>query len=172
MVLLTSIIICVFIVSCNSNEYDPHSLGIKAYDIGNENTKDMLETVINHFDNKDKEALKELFAPAIAENFDLDSQIDKVFTLYDGKSTSYEMGLYGEAGSSIRDGHYVFLEFDGELDNIQMDNGKIFRISILRCVVDYENPDNIGLNTIYFRDKDGKNLAPIGKFPSNQTFYG
>ena len=84
------------------------------------------------------EDLKELFAPAIAENFDLNSQIDKVFTLYDGKSTSYEMDVCNEAGSGRCDGHYVFLEFNGELDNIQMDNGKIFSIYILRaCSVSF-----------------------------------
>lgn len=172
MVLLTSMIICVFMTSCNSNEYDPHSTGVKAYGIEQENTTDMLETVIKYFDNKDKEALKGLFAPAISENFNLDSQIDKVFGLYDSKSVSYEMGICEERSSSQRNNRFEYLVFCGELENIQLDNGKTFSIYISRCVVDDENPDNIGLKTIHLRDINGKNLAPIGKFSSSQEFYG
>ncbi|MBO6141099.1 MAG: DUF5104 domain-containing protein [Ruminococcus sp.] len=43
------------------------------------------------FDNKDKESIKAMFSVKTAKEFDLDSQIDKVFEIYDGKSVSYEI---------------------------------------------------------------------------------
>jgi len=162
-----------FLCSCNLNNnepYDPHSNSIYAYRINQHDTENMAEDIITYLDNKDRDSIKALFAPQIAHDYDLDSQIDKVFEIYDGTSISYEVKTSVEGAKHIKDRRFLYLDFDCQVKNIQTDNNKIFRISIIRCIVDDDNPDNIGLNKIYLKNATGTNLAPIGKVSKDQFF--
>lgn len=173
--LLILISIMLFLCSCTLNEnkdrvYDPHNTDSSTYQINRQDTISMAENIISYLDNRDRDGIKALFAPQIANNYDLDSQIDKVFEIYDGKSISYETATSGEKSKHFKDGKYIYLRFDCQIENIQTDNDKIFRISIIRCLVDDDNPDNIGLNKIYLKNADGVNLAPIGEVSEDEFF--
>ena len=172
------ILICLLFVSCSvtdnsSNESapDPHENSVESYHYELEQTEKILLKIIECFDNKDKESIKAMFSVKIAKEFDLDSLIDKAFEIYNGKSVSYEINKGSTAGSAKTDGTYTFLEYDGKLENIKMDNSKSFSIRMSRCVVNDDDPDEIGLTRITLRRDDGVKLAPIGKVSQNDTFY-
>lgn len=173
--LLFLISIMIFLCSCGLNEnkdgfYDPHNNDVSTYKINQKDTQNMAENVLKYLDNKDKDGIIALFAPQIANEYDLDSQIDKVFEIYDGKSISYELGTASESSKHVKYGTYHYLCFDCSIKNIQTDNDETFRISIIRCLVDDNNPDNIGLNKIYLKNADGVNLAPIGEVSEDEFF--
>lgn len=173
--LLFLISIMLFLCACtlNKNEdmsYDPHKNDIPTYQINRQDTINMAEDILTYLDNKDRDSIKALFAPRIANDYDLDAQIDKIFEIYDGTSISYEIGTCGEKSKHIKDGKYLYLRFDCQIKNIQTDNGKIFRISIIRCLVDDDNTDNIGLNKIYLKNAEGVNIAPIGEVSEDEFF--
>ena len=174
--ILIAIVTCLFSASCNnaskSNDDvpDPHSGSIESYNYERKQTEKILSKLIVYFDEKDKESIKALFAPQIAQDYDLDTQIDKVFEIYDGKSTSYELGILEEKSKKVIEGKYVYLRHCGELENIQTDNNKPFDISIVRCVVNDDNPDNIGLNKIYLSHTDGSHIAPIGETSQTEIY--
>lgn len=162
-----------FLRSCNLSKeesYDPHNNGVPTYRINQKDTEKIANDVLKHLDNKDKDGIIALFAPQIANEYDLDSQIDKVFEIYDGKSISYELGTASESSKHVKYGTYHYLCFDCSIKNIQTDNDETFRISIIRCLVDDNNPDNIGLNKIYLCRADGVNLAPIGEVSEDEFF--
>lgn len=174
--ILIAMATCLFSTSCNNaskfnNDVpDPHSGSIKSYNYERKQTEKILSKLIGYFDNKDKESIKDLFAPQIAHDYDLDVQIDKVFEIYDGKSTSYELGICEETSKKVIEGKYVYLRHIGELENIQTDSNKSFDIWITRCVVDDDNPDNIGLNKIYLSHTDGCHIAPIGETSQTEIY--
>ncbi len=170
-ILLISAIL--FLCSCSQNKneiYDPHNGGSYTYKINRQDTINMAENIISYLDNRDRESIKALFAPQTANDYDLDSQIDKIFEIYDGKSISYEITTSGEKGKHIKDGKYLYLRFDCHIKNVQTDNDKNFSISIVRCLVDDDNPDNIGLNKIHLCSADGTNIAPIGEVSEHEFF--
>ena len=174
-VLLFLVSTMLFLCSCTLNgnkdkPYDPHNTDTSTYQINRQDTINMAEDIITYLDNKDRDSIKALFAPQIAQEYDLDAQIDKIFEIYDGASTSYEVETSGEKSKHIKDGKYLYLRFDCQIKNIQTDNGKIFRISIIRCLVDDDNTDNIGLNKIYLKNAEGVNLAPIGEVSEDEFF--
>lgn len=174
-VLLFLVSTMLFLCSCTLNgnkdkPYDPHNTDTSTYQINRQDTINMAEDIITYLDNKDRDSIKALFAPQIAQEYDLDAQIDKIFEIYDGASTSYEVETCGEGGKHIKDGMFLNLEFDCAVKSIQTNNDKIFRISIIRCLVDDKNPDMIGLNKVFLCRADGTNIAPIGKVSKDEFF--
>ena len=175
---ISVILICLLFVSCSvtdnsSNESapDPHENSVESYHYELEQTEKILLKLIECFDNKDKESIKAMFSVKTAKEFNLDSQVDKSFEIYNGKSVSYEIDNGGIAGSAKTDDTYTFLEYDGELKNIKMDNSKSFSIWVSRCVVNDDDSDEIGLTRIILCRDDGVKLAPIGNVSQYETFY-
>ena len=176
--IITAIITFLFSVQCgiskNSSKDgevpDPHTGSIESYHYELDKTEELLSLLIVYFDNKDKESIKSLFASQTRKDYDIDSQIDKVFEIYDGISVSYDIDTGGEQGKKIDDGKYVYVRYDGAIKNIITNNQKSFMIRISRCAVNDDNTDMIGLNQITLCDENGKRLAPIGEFGEEEYF--
>lgn len=176
--IITAIITFLLFVSCgisknsskNGETPDPHTGSIESYYYELDKTEELLSSLIVYFDDKDKESIKSLFASQTRQDYDIDSQIDKVFEIYDGKSVSYDIDAGSEQGKKIDDGKYVYVRYDGAIKNIITNNKKSFEIWISRCVVNDDNEDMIGLNRITLCDGNGKRLAPIGEFGEEEYF--
>lgn len=175
--MITAIITCLFLISCgtpinNSDEsvLDPHSGSIEAYKNELNKTGELLSKLIVYFDNKDKESIKALFSAQAIQNYDIDSQIDKVFEFYDGRSVSFEIDNGDERGYNKKDGKYVYVSYEGSLRNIITDNQKSFEIWISRCPVNDDNPSEIGLNRIILNHPNGTHIAPIGEYADTEIY--
>ena len=176
--IITAIITFLLFVSCgigknsskNGETPDPHIGSIESYNYELDKTEELLSSLIVYFDNKDKESIKSLFASQTRQDYDIDSQIDKVFEIYDGESVSYDIDTGSEQGKKIDDGKYVYVRYDGAVKNIITNNKKSFEIWISRCAVNDDNEDMIGLNQITLCDENGKRLAPIGEFGEEEYF--
>ncbi len=168
---LVTIITCLFSVSCinlNEKAFDPHNGGWATYRQLQEMTKEKSLEVLECFDNHDKERLMEMFAPAVSSEYSLSEQIDKAFEIYDSKSVEYERFSAIAKSSGQKEGVYYLRNFNGSFYDIELESGDVFEISVNICYVDDENPDMIGIYSIYLADGDGVNLRIIGKYGKNQ----
>jgi hypothetical protein len=55
-----------------------------------EKAKYLQNEIMKCFENEDKETLKSFFSDYATDNYDIDSQIDEAFNLFDGKIVSYD----------------------------------------------------------------------------------
>ncbi len=165
--IIVTMTICLFSVSCinlNEKAFDPHNGGWDTYRQLQEMTKEKSLEVLECFDNHDKERLMEMFAPAVSSEYSLNEQIDKAFEIYDSKSVEYERFSAQTKSSSLKEGVYYRRNFEGYFNNIELESGDVFEISVNICYVDDENPDKIGIYSIYLADGGGVNLRIIGEY--------
>lgn len=153
-----------------SKEYDPHVKSYKADVVNQEETEKLAEQILAYLDSKDKESLKALFATQTAKDYDLDSQIDKVFEIYDGKSVSHNTRAGEPSSFHIDHGIYSYLAYNCTIEDIQTDNDKIFTIHIKNIIVDDETPDRVGLTKITLCKNDWTKIAPIGEYDSKTDY--
>ena len=145
----------------DSNEYDPHKYNPQQEAIYNEET---LKEILKCFDNKDADSLIDMFSEAVKSQYDLESQIEKAFEIYSGESVSYE-GFWDSGYSSLDTNYGICVQKSvrTRMNGIKTTNNEIFDISIIKCILDDSNPDNLGLKSICLIDSEYGNLAIIGQ---------
>lgn len=150
----------------DSNEYDPHKYNPQQEAIYNEET---LKEILKCFDNKDADSLIDMFSEAVKSQYDLESQIEKAFEIYSGKSVSYGDIINGgykyentDHGICIEKSIYAYME------NIKTDNNEVFTISIIQWVISDINTNELGLSKIFLCDENHIKLAVIGRVQSQE----
>jgi len=139
--------------------YDPHYHSTAYEKKYNEET---LKEILECFDNKDSERLEEMFSESVASKYDLKRQIQKAFDIYGGKSISYEeMDNYGVSSASM-EGKYVRKNISAEMKKIKTTDEKCFNIYFSRCVLDDDNPSEVGVRCIYLCTAESATLHIIG----------
>ena len=170
-VLLFLISTILFLCSCNPNKdeaYDPHNTDSSTYQINRQDTINMAEDIITYLDNKDRDNIKALFAPQIAQEYDLDAQIDKIFEIYDGASISYEVETSGELQqyfSNVKsDGSYLIAEsYVNKIANLATANKVAFPENLVSLYDDIANIDETIdsiMNSLFY---DSSTIAALYK---------
>ncbi len=101
--------------------------------------ENMSQEIVRCFDEKDAESLKELFSFDIQDEYDLDSQIEYAFSLYNGKYQSYYVTKKRWAGTII-DGTFYDKYFTPRIKNIVTDEGMTYYIYYLTYYI-YERDE-------------------------------
>ena len=100
------------------------------------------QNIIEALENKDKEALKKMFAPnALKEAKDIDGGIDYIMEFYKGKMKSRDNGTIPSKGL-VEDGQKKS-ELDCEY--IVTTDKDTYIVFFIDQIVDTKNPDNVGL---------------------------
>lgn len=145
-------------------EYDPHDFKPRQEKIYTEATA---MKILECFDNRDVDSLITMFSESVRSSYDLHSQIKKAFDIYGEKSVTNDgFEDYGYSNSSSRDGIYVQKSIRGHIKNIKTSNNDVLTISFIKCVLDDDNPNNLGLKDIYLIDLKYGTLAKIGRVDS------
>lgn len=156
--------------------------------------KEIYNRVVDAFlaavDARDKEAIKELFAPSVlAEDEDIDESIDQLFAFYSGPTDSWERdkGLagrytnhYGDRRSEVETwfpvfsgetAYYCYLTLVYENDENKDEIGIVevdFLSEKVKCSEEIEWSDDLGLNVM--EDAPGDYLTRrIGGYPKQYT---
>lgn len=151
-------VICVtFFVSCKSSEpsFDPR-------DVNSNDRPFAVETmrkIVMAFDEEDSEALYEMFSDAAKENNDIKSQIDKAMQYYEGKSVTVcdDVSRFLIGSSGIKDNAYYFKNIRFKLYEWETDAAETYSFDVIYVLVDDEEPSQIGLAKIYFKDPEDNN---------------
>lgn len=124
---------------------------------------EMCDEIIRCFDEKDSESLKSMFCIGTQQYYDLDSEIQEAFSLYDGISTSYLISGKVSTGTK-KDGKWSDQHYIPLIKNIKTTNGKEFNIGFcVYKIYDY-NDDMVGIGVISLEDSDGNVLFAIGGY--------
>lgn len=114
-----------------------------------------VETVLRCFEEKNAEDLKPLFCSYIADNHDLDEEIQAAFDTFEGKITDkgYWSGV-GEVGAQMEDGKLVKQRIAPYLENILTDAGGKYTIRFNEYLIYSEYPELVGVTRISIRFGD------------------
>ena len=124
--------------------------------------ENMSQEIVRCFDEKDAESLKELFSYNIQDEYDLDSQIESAFDLYNGKSQSYYVTDKSWAGG-ISDGIFYDKHFTPKIKDIVTDEGMTYSIVYLTYYIYEEDERRIGITALGLMSDNQTELARIGK---------
>ena len=115
----------------------------------------LLDHIVNAVEANDSTSLYSIFSVHTSGSVDdLEVQIRDFFDHFEGKMISKKR--YGPASYSTREGNSVVKEIEASYDIITTDS--TYRVAIKFCVIDSENPDNVGLISIYFTEAICSNM--------------
>ena len=127
-----------------------------------------LNEIIRCLDEKDEQALINMMSKNIRKEFNVSAQIEQAFSVY-GKTEDYgEFNDHGIMSSDVRYGKYTRKVIGAEMKGVKTDSGRIFDIMFGRCVIDKENPGDVGVYKIYLKDREYGHLAIIGPISNSE----
>ena len=127
-----------------------------------------LNEIIRCLDEKDEQALINMMSKNIRKEFNVSAQIEQAFSVY-GKTEDYgEFNDHGIMLSDVRHGRYTRKVIGAEMKGVKTDSGRIFDIMFGRCVIDKENPGDVGVYKIYLKDREYGHLAIIGPISNSE----
>ncbi len=123
------------------------------------------KTIVECFDTKDLETIKNMFSSWIQETHNLDKEIQDVFDLYEGKSVHWDYVDYGSEGA-IDDGKWTEKRISPTID-IETDAGKKYHIVFYDYLVYEKDEARLGIQYIIIYDTSNNNdivyLKSIGE---------
>lgn len=129
-----------------------------------EHSEEVTKKIMQCFDDRNIEDLEKMFSKKTKSNFDIPSQIQAAFNLYNGKSLSYELHFGdGPAGGWI-DGEWVDKHLYPEIGDIKTDANDIYSILYWEYLVYEKDKSMVGIECMSLHDKDNNTLAEIGDF--------
>ena len=127
-----------------------------------------LNEILRCLDEKDEQALINMMSKNIRKEFNVSAQIEQAFSVY-GKTEDYgEFNDHGIMSSDVRYGKYTRKVIGAEMKGVKTDSGRIFDIMFGRCVIDKENPGDVGVYKIYLKDREYGHLAIIGPISNSE----
>ena len=127
-----------------------------------------LNEIIRCLDEKDEQALINMMSKNIRKEFNVSAQIEQAFSVY-GKTEDYgEFNDHGIMSSDVRHGRYTRKVIGAEMKGVKTDSGRIFDIMFGWCVIDKENPGDVGVYKIYLKDREYGHLAIIGPISNSE----
>lgn len=141
--LLFAFILSVVFSSCSLR--GPHLIN-RLFDNDAQVANKTFEQLLDAIENKDKDKLKKLFAKNILQQSNIDSNIDYLFSFFQGKIVSYSDFVSGPMVEEERsDNHIKIMQSNYD---VETDKQK-YRFAVKLVTIDTNIPDNIGINSIY-----------------------
>ena len=151
LVFITVILISIVFSGCVTKK-DPSSIKVQS------------EEILRCFDEKDAEGLKSMFCQNSIDYYDIDSEIQNAFDLYEGESVSYKIYSNGGWSGGYDNGICVDKHSTPEIGNIKTNCGKKYTIGYCTYEVYEKDEGKVGICVIALRDDNGNQLAAIGGF--------
>ena len=126
--------------------------------------KTQSDEIVRCFDEKDAESLKNLFCTNSQNYYDLDTEIQNAFDLYDGKSESYKINAKGGWAGGYDDGVCVDRHNSPTIENIKTCEEKEYNISYCVYQIYKDDGGREGIGVIGLYDKEWNLLAGIGGY--------
>lgn len=149
LVFITVILISIVFSGCNA---EPSYIKVQS------------DEIIRCFDEKDAEGLKALFCQNSIDYYDIDSEIQNAFDLYEGQSVSYKMNSKGGWSGGMQEGIWYDKHYTPEIRNIKTNCGKEYTIGFCTYEIYESDAGKVGICVIALRDDNGNQLAAIGGF--------
>jgi hypothetical protein len=133
--------------------------------------RDMSVEIVKKFDARDKNGLKAILCATTLDIEDIDKQIQGGFDLYEGKATWGKVGT-DQQGHELYDGTHDWhasvsddetiangeptrTSIDVQIDNIETDLGRIYRITFYANLLNKDDETSEGIEQIIIESDDG-----------------
>ena len=126
--------------------------------------KHISDEIVRCFDEKDAEGLKNMFCRNSIVYYDIDSEIQNAFDLYEGQSVSYKMNSKGGWSGGYDNGVCIDKHSSSEIEKIKTNCDKEYTIGFCVYEVYEKDEGKVGICVIALRDDNGNQLAAIGGF--------
>ena len=126
--------------------------------------KHISDEIVRCFDEKDAEGLKNMFCRNSIVYYDIDSEIQNAFDLYEGQSVSYKIYSNGGWSGGYDNGICVDKHSTPEIRNIKTNCGKKYTIGYCTYEVYEKDAGRVGIGVIGLQDEEGNEIAVIGGY--------
>lgn len=125
-----------------------------------EEAEKIVTSVIECINRGDSEGLSNLFCSDVKENYELSSETDKLFSLFDDEITSYEV-----SATSLVDKHTLFDESYTCIKAIAFayTNDKEYRIEVSKTICHNQNSQRVGITTVMAKEENVKEMFFVGE---------
>ena len=147
-ILLMSIFLC----GCSAPQKNSSSL------------KHISDEIVRCFDEKDAEGLKSMFCQNSIDYYDIDSEIQNAFDLYEGESVSYKIYSNGGWSGGYDNGICVDKHSTPEIKYIKTNCGKKYTIGFCTYEIYESDAGRVGIGVIGLQDEEGNEIAVIGGY--------
>lgn len=154
-VIIGLILIASLFSSCNGGNMFKKYINVEKLELfldDRKQAKSRLDELINAIVNEDRNKIKSMFADSVAAKVeDFDAEIDCLIDYYQGNMLSYDDwggpdgDITWDNGSKVE---FMYSSFDIKTDKDD------FRLAVTDCVRDSDNPQNVGLHSLYIIRKD------------------
>lgn len=112
-------------------------------------TKEVGNNLMLHVKNKDVQGIKELLCPRFNEKYkDIDKEIQGVLDFIEGDIISYDEPSSAGGGGDTAEEGWVERYSIPEIGNIETNTGKKYVINCFYFLINKEEPDLVGIETI------------------------
>ena len=132
-----------------------------------EEAEDIVATVIEYINKGDSEGLIALFCEEVKENYELTSDVDILFNMFDGEITSYEVSAVASGEKSELFGKSSY-SITGIVEAYVDD--KEYRIEVSKTIYNDQKPQRVGITTVMAKDVNVKGMFFVGEV--NVFTYG
>ncbi|MBQ5317879.1 MAG: DUF5104 domain-containing protein [Oscillospiraceae bacterium] len=150
---------CTLLGGCNNRLNDEFKSPIHQE---TNNESNLVDNVINCFDEEDSEGLKKLFCQQTLEKTpDLDKQIESAMEFYEGKSVSHG-AVIGNEGVTMDNGQVIRKDYNPQIPDLITDTEKKYYIVISSYVINTKYPEKVGVSKIKILSEDA--VVEIGEY--------
>ena len=126
--------------------------------------KHISDEIVRCFDEKDAEGLKSMFCRNSIVYYDIDSEIQNAFDLYEGESVSYKIYSNGGWSGGYDNGICVDKHSTPEIKYIKTNCGKEYTIGFCTYEIYESDAGRVGIGVIGLQDEEGNEIAVIGGY--------
>jgi len=125
-----------------------------------EEAEETVATVIEYINKGDSEGLIALFCEDVNENYELISDVDMLFNMFDGEITSYEVSALssGDKSELFGESYYCITAIVAAYVD-----DKEYRIEVSKTIYDDQNPQRVGITTVMVMDENVKEMFFVGE---------
>jgi len=153
------LISCILLCSCKgatlheseSSIYNPSDLLANDYPFAKETAIKVIELI----DNQNRDDLEKMLSESVLLQNNVDEQMDELFDFCSDYELSYDKIISDIASSDYREEKYIFKGIRIIIEGALVNGDEECSMEFYYILVDDENPSNIGITKISFRDEQG-----------------
>lgn len=125
-----------------------------------EEAEEAVADVIECINKRDSEGLIALFCEDVKDNYELTSEVDTLFNIFDSEITSYEVSAVSSGNKSelFGESYYCITAIVAAYVD-----DKEYRIEVSKTIYDEQKPQRVGMTTVMGMDENVKEMFFVGE---------
>lgn len=140
------LVACALPIDSNQTELWEKDMFSRLYDTDSQQADSHVEQILKAIEDQNTKDMANLFSSTVRESvFDLDLQIEELFSFCDGSVVFFDRIASGSSGEKVEGKYYKEIEATYDFSTTMGD----YRMALLICTIDSECPENVGIQSIF-----------------------